>query len=95
MLALVAAGFLAAPAQVLAGINRIELEYADCVVHERYDTQRGYRGESLTVYDASRQAWHQTWVDTSGLLLWHVHETLSSSCRAEHGFCMRCTRCLA
>lgn len=53
----------------LAGINRIEREYDGCVVHERYDTQRGYRGESLNVYDASRQVWHQTWVDTSGLLL--------------------------
>lgn len=53
----------------LAGINRIEREYDGCVVHERYDTQQGYRGESLNVYDASRQVWHQTWVDTNGLLL--------------------------
>jgi len=52
-----------------AGINRIEREYDGCVVHERYDTQRGYRGESLNIYDASRQVWHQTWVDTTGLLL--------------------------
>lgn len=53
----------------LAGINRIEREYDGCVVHERYRTERGYSGESLNIYDASRNVWHQTWVDTSGTLL--------------------------
>ena len=53
----------------LAGTNRIESEYEGCVLHERYDTGRGYRGESLNIYDAQRKVWHQTWVDTSGLLL--------------------------
>lgn len=53
----------------LAGTNRIEREYDGCVVHERYVTGRGYGGESLNVYDASRGVWHQTWVDSSGMLL--------------------------
>ncbi len=53
----------------LAGVNRIDREYGGCVVHERYSTERGYSGESLNVYDASRTVWHQTWVDTSGTLL--------------------------
>ncbi len=53
----------------LAGTNRITREYGGCVLHERYDTGRGYSGESLNVYDAPRKAWHQTWVDTSGTLL--------------------------
>lgn len=53
----------------LAGTNRIEREYGGCVVHERYDTGRGYSGESLNIYDASRQVWHQSWVDTQGTLL--------------------------
>lgn len=53
----------------LAGTNSIKREYGGCVVHERYDTGRGYSGESLNVYDASRKVWHQSWVDTSGLLL--------------------------
>ena len=53
----------------LAGVNRIEREYGGCVVHERYDTSRGYRGESLNIYDASRKRWHQTWVDSAGTLL--------------------------
>ncbi len=53
----------------LAGINRIEGEYDGSVLHERYTTDRGYRGQSLNIYDASRKVWHQTWVDSDGLLL--------------------------
>jgi hypothetical protein len=53
----------------LAGVNRIDREYGGCVLHERYTTERGYAGESLNVYDAPRNVWHQTWVDTSGTLL--------------------------
>lgn len=53
----------------LAGSNRIESEYDGCVLHERYDTGRGYRGESLNIYDAGRKVWHQSWVDNTGTLL--------------------------
>jgi hypothetical protein len=53
----------------LAGTNRIEREYDGCVLHEKYNTGRGYSGESLNIYDAPRKVWHQTWVDTSGMLL--------------------------
>jgi len=53
----------------LAGVNRIAREYGGCVLHERYDTGKGYSGESLNVYDASRKRWHQTWVDSGGTLL--------------------------
>lgn len=53
----------------LAGVNRIAREYDGCVLHERYDTGKGYSGESLNVYDATRKVWHQTWVDTGGTLL--------------------------
>jgi hypothetical protein len=52
-----------------AGFNRITSEYRGCVLHERYATGRGYSGESLNVYDATRGIWHQTWVDDTGLLL--------------------------
>src|SRR5215510_2846210 len=52
-----------------AGINRISNEYGGCVIHERYATGKGYSGESLNAYDATRKVWHQTWVDDSGLLL--------------------------
>lgn len=62
----------------LAGLNRITSEYGGCVIHERYATGRGYSGESLNVYDAARKVWHQTWVDSTGLLLtleggWNGH----------------------
>lgn len=53
----------------LAGTNRITREYGGCVLHERYDTGRGYAGESLNSFDAGRKVWHQTWVDNGGLLL--------------------------
>jgi len=53
----------------LAGQNRIELEHGGCVLHERYTTGRGYSGESLNIYDASRNTWHQTWVDSAGAML--------------------------
>jgi hypothetical protein len=53
----------------LAGSSRIERGYAGCVIHENYSNARGYRGESLNMYDARRKVWHQTWVDNSGLLL--------------------------
>lgn len=53
----------------LAGVNRIEREYDGCVLHERYSTARGYRGESLNAYDPGLQRWHQTWVDNQGTLL--------------------------
>ncbi len=52
-----------------AGTNRITLEYGKCVIHEHYATGKGYSGESLNAYDATRKVWHQTWVDTDGLLL--------------------------
>ena len=57
------------PDGAIAGINRIQREYGGCVVHERYATGKGYSGESLNVYDAARKVWHQTWVDSTGLLL--------------------------
>jgi len=57
------------PAGKLAGVNRIEREYDGCVLHERYTTERGYRGESLNAYDPGRRLWHQTWVDNQGTLL--------------------------
>jgi hypothetical protein len=57
------------PAGKLAGVNRISSEYNGCVLHERYETGRGYSGESLNTFDAGRKVWHQTWVDTAGTLL--------------------------
>lgn len=53
----------------LAGRNRIERVQDGCALHESYTTGRGFSGESLNTYDASRKLWHQTWVDNSGALL--------------------------
>ena len=53
----------------LAGTNRITAEYGGCVLHERYETGKGYSGESLNTYDPGSRRWHQTWVDNQGTLL--------------------------
>ena len=50
-------------------MNRVTLEYGNCVIHEHYATGKGYSGESLNAYDSARRLWHQTWVDNTGLLL--------------------------
>ena len=52
-----------------AGINHIKSKHGGCVLSESYSTKTGYQGESLNIYDASRDVWHQTWVDNGGLLL--------------------------
>ncbi len=53
----------------LAGHNTISPILAQCALREHYTTPSGYEGESLNVYDISRDVWHQTWVDNAGLLL--------------------------
>jgi len=53
----------------VAGYNTIERAMGGCVLHEQYETPRGYQGESFNIYDASRGVWHQTWTDNGGLLL--------------------------
>lgn len=57
------------PEGKVAGTNHIISQYGGCVLHEHYVTGRGYSGESLNTYDASRGVWHQTWVDNAGTLL--------------------------
>ena len=49
--------------------NVITREYDGCVIHEHYTANKGYTGESLNVFDATRKVWHQTWVDSQGSLL--------------------------
>jgi hypothetical protein len=53
----------------LAGRNRIVSLFDGCVVHESWEGTSGHRGTSLNIYDAARSVWHQTWVDSSGMLL--------------------------
>jgi hypothetical protein len=40
-----------------------------CVLREVYKGADGHEGESLSLYDASRKVWHQTWVTNRGELL--------------------------
>jgi ketosteroid isomerase-like protein len=40
-----------------------------CVVHEDYQSVDGHKGQSFSIYDASRKVWHQTWVTSRGQLL--------------------------
>lgn len=51
------------------GQNVIRTTMNGCVLHESYDGGQGYHGESFNVWDASRGAWHQSWVDNGGALL--------------------------
>lgn len=53
----------------VAGRNVITAANNGCTVHESYSTPRGYTGQSINAYDATRDRWHQTWSDNSGLLL--------------------------
>lgn len=52
-----------------AGTSNVGVVMGGCVLHERYATAGGYHGESFNVFDASRGVWHQSWVDSGGLLL--------------------------
>jgi hypothetical protein len=53
----------------VAGTNTITREFNGCVLREQWIGQGGGTGESFNVYDPTRDAWHQTWVDGQGRLL--------------------------
>ena len=53
----------------IAGTNTIAKAHGNCVLHEQYDTGAGFTGSSFSLYDRGSGRWHQTWVDSSGLLL--------------------------
>lgn len=53
----------------LVGRNSIRRILGGCVLHESWTGTDGSTGESFNIYDARSNAWHQTWVDNSGLLL--------------------------
>jgi hypothetical protein len=40
-----------------------------CALHEVYAGTNGLHGESFSLFDASRQLWHQSWVTNRGQLL--------------------------
>ncbi len=54
---------------VVVAHARVELILNGCVLHEIYEALDGHKGESFTIYDATRETWHQTWVTDHGYLL--------------------------
>ena len=49
--------------------NRVTSILGGCALHEIYTCTDGYSGESFTIYDASRNVWHQSWVSNQGELV--------------------------
>jgi hypothetical protein len=53
-----------------AGTNHIELIHNGCALAEHWVSAEGaFAGSSPNMYDQANDKWHQTWVDTSGILL--------------------------
>jgi hypothetical protein len=48
---------------------RVDRILDGCVIHEDYQNVDGHKGESFSIYDASRRVWHQSWVTNRGQLL--------------------------
>ncbi|HZU44954.1 MAG TPA: hypothetical protein VE994_19910 [Terriglobales bacterium] len=49
--------------------NRVQVILDGCVVLEDYEGEDAHKGESFSIYDATRKVWHQTWVTNGGKLL--------------------------
>ena len=49
--------------------TRVDRLLDGCVLREDYQDTSGHKGQSFTIYDASRKVWHQTWVTNRGELL--------------------------
>lgn len=49
-------------------VARVEVDRIldGCVLHEQYDATDGSRGQSFSIYDASRKLWRQSWVTNRG-----------------------------
>ena len=58
------------PAGKSVGTNLIKPILGGCVLLESWTATGGtFTGQSYNTFDASRDVWHQTWVDMSGTLL--------------------------
>jgi ketosteroid isomerase-like protein len=70
---------------------QVEKILGGCVLREVYEDPTGLQGESISIYDASRELWHQAWVTNRGQLLtiegrWQENSmVLTGSYRAEGG----------
>ena len=50
----------------VAGRNLIKPILGGCVLHENWNGNGGFVGQSFNGYDATRKGWRQTWVDGQG-----------------------------
>ena len=48
---------------------RVDIILDGCVLREEYKDTNGLKGQSFSIYDASRKLWHQSWVTNQGRLL--------------------------
>ena len=48
---------------------RVDRILDGCVLLEDYQDTKGSKGQSFSIYEASRKTWHQTWVTNHGRLL--------------------------
>ena len=48
---------------------RVDSILEGCALREDYQGADGHKGQSFTIYDATRKVWHQTWVTNRGELL--------------------------
>ena len=49
--------------------TRVDRILDGCVLREDYESANGLKGQSFSLYDASRKIWHQSWVTNRGQLL--------------------------
>jgi len=56
------------PGKVVAR-TRVTRILGGCVLLEDYQGADGHFGQSFTIFDSSRNRWHQTWVTNQGTLL--------------------------
>jgi hypothetical protein len=56
-------------AGIFQGTNRVEKILDGCALQENWTGASGMRGQSYNIYAKRRGKWHQTWVDSNGLLL--------------------------
>jgi ketosteroid isomerase-like protein len=49
--------------------TRVDRILDGCVLREDYESTNGLKGQSFTLYDASRRIWHQSWATNKGQLL--------------------------
>lgn len=59
----------AADSTKIVARNRVTPILDGCVLREDYQQSDGLRGESYSLWDASRGMWHQSWVTNRGSLL--------------------------